>query len=306
VLVVPLLVLAMALAPFFALATGAAFLLGLTLAIVGFKRIYRVFQAKGIQDFNEQAPFILRGGLLAILTQVYYTWKMPRTLGLWFFLEVLGTAWLIAGLLIAKIIYPPLYSGQDRASEIAKDNGRINPVQDRQPHADLPEVPSITGDRDIDLALADLADEKQPANRGRGADRLAQMKPNQHRSVVARKLAEVAAGDNPFGQGEAIRALKTWATVAEIPVLIAFFEKGGLRPEAGDGLRTIGQPAEDAVANLLKHPDIGLRRDAIVLLQDIGSERSLGVLQAIADGPDRFTAEPDQADLSAIKKRTGK
>jgi hypothetical protein len=305
--VLPLLLVSLVLAPIFALATGVIFLLGFTLLVIGVKRMMVAFQAKGLRDWNDDLPFYLRGGLLVLIGQIYYTCQMPRVLGLWLFFELGGMAFLVTGVTIMSVIDPPLYPGHKPQTQAAQPAGPSMPNFPGQPPAGPgrpgPEVPRVTGDPEIDRALADLADERQPAHRGRGADRLAQMPPNQHRAVVAQKLAEVMTGANPFGRGEAARALKVWATPNEVPALVHCFREGGLRDAAGKALRTVGPPAEKQVLALLGDQDPGIRKDAIEVLKDIGTEQSLPALQAAVDSKEFFTSGPAAEAIAAIRSR---
>jgi hypothetical protein len=304
--ILPLGVVSLVLSPFWALPAAVVVFLGLALAVIGFKRIQTALTAKGFEDFNESAPFFLRGGLLVLIGQIYYTVKKPRTLGLWLFLELFGTALLISGLLIIKNVDPPPYPGYKKPEESAVAGAPV-PGAAGRPAAGpaAPEVPRVTGDPVIDQALADLQNEQQPWKRGQAADRLAQMKPNEHRAVVAQRLADVAVGTNEFGRGEAARALAVWATPAQVPALIRCFRNGGTRDSAAKALRTVGPAAEKDVIPLVDDQDFGIRTDAMDVLKDIGTERSLPALQAVVDKNDLSDIGHARDAIAAIRARAG-
>jgi hypothetical protein len=318
--IVPLALVALVLSPFFALATGGVFLLGFTLMVVGFKRIQGVYSSKGLTDLNETAPFFLRGGLLVLISQIYYTWQRPKTLGLWLFLELFGIVFLVTGLLTAKIVDPPPYpgyrppaqasaGGRPGSAPVAAGAGRYaaGPAPGASAAPAAPEVPRVTGDPEIDRALADLTDEKNPPNHSRGANRLAESRPDErYRAVVAQKLAEAAEGPVEFGRGESMKALETWATRAQVPALIRCFRNGGLRDKAARALRTVGQPAEKDVRGLLDDPDLGIREEAIGVLHDIGTEDSVPALQAVVDRNEAFTHDKARDAIATIRARAGK
>ena len=310
---VPLTMLALLLSPFFALATGAVLLLGVTFLTVGIKRTVVAYQAKGLQDFNDTMPFYLRGGLLLLISQIYHVCKFPKVLGLWFFLEMFGILLLVASGIIIEVFNPPPYPGY-KAAPLVAFAGQFPgvPGQPNGPAQQAPEVPRLTGDPEIDRALADVMDERDVSKHHWGAARLAELKPNAPgrnpaiRPVVAAKLAELAVSDSPWGRGEAVRALEVWATPNEIPALIRCFREGLLRDHAGKALRTVGAPAENEVLALVDDQDLGIRMDAIDILKDIGTQQSLPTLQRIANSNDGFTNRRARQAVAAIKARSRK
>jgi hypothetical protein len=308
--IVPLALLAILLSPFFALAAGVVMLLGVTLLTVGIKRTVVAYQSKGLRDFNDTMPFFLRGGLLLLISQIYHVCKFPRVLGLWFFLEMFGIVLLVASFIIIDVVKPPLYPGEKPAAVAGQPPGV--PGQPGGAPQPAPEVPRVTGDPEIDRALADVMDQRDVSKHHWGAARLAELKPNAPgrdpaiRPVVAAKLAELAVSDSPFGRGEAVQALQLWATPNEIPALMRCFREGGLRDRAGKALRTVGPAAEKEVLALVTDQDIGIRETAIDVLKDIGTEQSLPMLQMIADGNDGFTRRRAQDAVKAIKARARK
>jgi hypothetical protein len=297
-----------ALSPFFAVAAGVVLLLGVTLTTIGIKRTFNAYQAKGLQDFNDTAPWYMRGGLLLLISQIYHVCKYPKVLGLWFFLEWVGIALLVTGGVILDVVKPPLYPGEKPApwgpAAVAG--------QPQGPAQQAAQVPRITGDAEIDRALADVTDQRDISKHHWGAAKLAELKPNAPgrdpavRPVVAARLAELALSDSPFGRGEAVQALQLWATPKEIPALVRCFREGGLRDRAAKALIMLGPVAEKDVLPLMTDQDIGIRESAIDVLKEIGTEQSLPALQRIADGNDGFTKRRARDAVAAIRGRAGR
>jgi hypothetical protein len=306
--IVPLAAISVAMSPYFVLAAGVVLFLGVTLATIGVKRTFNAYQAKGLQDFNDAAPWYMRGGLLLLISQIYHVCKYPKVLGLWFFLEWFGVALLVTGGVILDVVKPPLYPGEKPgpwgAAAVAG--------QPQGPAQQAPPPPRITGDLEIDKALADVLNERDLSRRSFGANRLAELKPDAPgrdpavRAVVADKLANLAVSNSPFGPGEAVAALEVWATPKEVPALIQCFRKGIRRDRAARALRTVGPAAEKAVLELVTDQDVGVRMDAVEILKDIGTEQSLPTLQRLAAGNDIFTKRHARDAVAAIKARTGR
>jgi hypothetical protein len=201
--------------------------------------------------------------------------------------------------------------------------------------------PAVTNDPVLDKALADL-DSTDRFVIARAAEKLAKMQPDQHRAVVAQKLAALANSSDGFvPRSEVLRALGVWAGTNEVPVLIkcltdrdpfAFKEAckalGKLRDEravtplvrcfqdlfqrdaAGKALRDMGPMAEKEVLALLnvKGDFKGdfLHADVIRLLKDIGTQLSVPKLQAVAASNNAFTSNPAREALQAIAARGNK
>jgi S1-C subfamily serine protease len=168
---------------------------------------------------------------------------------------------------------------------------------------------ATTGDPAMDRLLLDL-EAVDGAIRKAATDRLIGMKPNQHRAVVARKLAEQLPVVEPFDREPLIRALGVWATAAEVPTLIQLLDSpethirnvtldalGKLRDEravkpvvrcfkefntrwhAEQALKALGPLAETEVLELLGQPERDLWVPAIYVLAEIGTEQSLPTLR---------------------------
>jgi hypothetical protein len=191
-------------------------------------------------------------------------------------------------------------------------------------------APKVTGDTEIDRALADLGADF-PAWQ-RATDKLSGMQPNQHRAVVAQKLAAQADSPDRSKRQAVLKALAVWATSSEVPVLIKALDDdlarhdvlnaiGKLKDErtlapvmrcfvdphsrgpAAKALRDMGPMAEKEVLAVLerKDPDF-LFQDAVDVLRDIGTQQSVPALQALAKKDGRL-AQKAQAALNAIAAR---
>jgi hypothetical protein len=93
------------------------------------------------------------------------------------------------------------------------------------------------------------------------------------------------------------------------PVMICFRD-GSTRREAAQALRELGPMAEPDVLALLDGDNLFLKRDAIDVLADIGTERSVPTLRAVAVSTDvhvsthlRGSAEKALAAIAERPKR---
>jgi HEAT repeat protein len=224
---------------------------------------------------------------------------------------------------------------RDRKDALNKDQRKDDAKKDKEePPKKLP-PPKVTGDEAIDRALQDLsaADRKNfvPA-----AQALSKMAPNQHRAVVAQKLAEQLPKSEPGNRTPLLRALGVWGTANEVPALLLMLNEkdgntknetmqalGKLRDgraaaplvqclhelstqyHAEQALRSIGPPAEKEVLTLLNQNEIKLKVIAVRLLKDMGTQQSVPALQAASRGPIEIQDGARQA-LMAIAARTKK
>jgi serine/threonine protein kinase len=203
-------------------------------------------------------------------------------------------------------------------------------------------LPSAEGDDFFQRTLAEL-DDGNVFTRRAALERLATMRPNDQREKVARKLVEVAKKGGDQGlRPLAITALGVWGSADEVPALLTVledqddggtrraalkvigrfrdartlptlircFRDGSTRGDAGLALREMGSLAEPDVLAILNEPDeihlLFLKRDAIIVLEDIGTERSVSALEgAIASRNVHYAhlREPAQKALAAIDKR---
>jgi DNA-directed RNA polymerase subunit RPC12/RpoP/uncharacterized membrane protein YqaE (UPF0057 family) len=294
---------------FSVLIAGSLFLIGLAIGAIGIKRMIHAIKKKKLHDFFEEAPFYVRssgiGGWLVIYTHIYHTCQMPRTLGLWLFMEGLATLLLSISVVICTAFEPPLYPGWRPQTH----NPPRNASQANAPAIVQPEAPRVTGDPQVDRALMELAD-KDGMIRSRAAERLGVMRPNDaSRAVVARKLAEVTLGPNEVGRGEAARALAEWACPEVVPELLRVFRQAGpLREAAARGLRKVGAPAEKDVLALAvdTQVDSGVRSEAVEVLRDIGTLASIPTLQKMVDQHEPFVDLRARTAILAIKSRNKK
>jgi HEAT repeat protein len=165
------------------------------------------------------------------------------------------------------------------------------------------------------------------------ADRLGKATPlESRRAEVAGVLDELAKGNDNFMRHKATKALVFWATPAQLPTLIQLLQTGdnlvkdyalyavapfkdekaaaaaagllgefGLRTKAAACLKVMGPVAEKAVVPYLKHQQVWARQEAVKVLAEIGTKRSIPALKALAI--DRSVAADAAAAIQAIQKR---
>ncbi len=268
------------LAPFYKIASQMTALAGTVVVIVAIVFVYRRGKAKGLNEELDAVPFYLRGGGSVFFYQVKFAFQFPRVLACWVFLEIFGIAVLVTG----GVIF-------ENTNWAAKEN----PVKAPPPKV----VEKVSGDSQLDKLLFDLED---PGKSQGAANKLAGMKPDEHQAEVAARLAKLTTADtNNFVRKAAIKALGVWATPMEVPALVRCFGDFGARSEAAAALRTVGPEAEDAVLPLLKRREVV--QDAIGVLKDIGTQKSVPDLQEIA-ATNGFLADPAREALAAIMARS--
>lgn len=217
----------------------------------------------------------------------------------------------------------------------APDN---EPVQDPAPnHAPEPTSPArrpaLTA-AGLDAALSELATD-DPLKVQSAARRLARAAPGERQAEVARALEARLKDEDQFNRQEAARALAVWCDEDSLPALVAalddeFFtvpwaaieglgrlriagaaaplvallKSGKHRDESRQALIQIGPAAEDEVAALLDADEPPLRETACEILESIGTDHSLDLLQQRVEGDDNARVErAARAAIEAIKSR---
>jgi serine/threonine protein kinase len=178
-------------------------------------------------------------------------------------------------------------------------------------HATQPvyQAPKADEDPYFQSVRADL-DSRDYFTRKTALERLVTMKPNDQRADIARKLVELTASDEVFHRRLAVAALGMWGSKDEIPALlramahkdpmtrgealkvigrfrdpktipavIQGFRENSTRADAGQALRQLGTMAEPDVRALLTEDNVFLKRDAILVLKDIGTDASAPAIQ---------------------------
>src|SRR5262245_4115207 len=177
-----------------------------------------------------------------------------------------------------------------------------------------PEVPRAEEDPFFQRIRAEI-DDANVITRRDALERLATMQPNNQRAEVAKKLVELTEIDSPHIRRPAVKALGTWGSAAEVPALLNAMEHNDVftrgealkviarfrdpqdvapvirsfrdfqtRADADKALRELGTMAEGDVLALLREQDVFLKRDAMKVLADIGTQASVPALQAaVAD-----------------------
>ncbi len=232
--------------------------------------------------------------------------------------------------------FPPVQMGDPFKKDI-NDPFKKDVFDDPRPKNEQPAPAALTGDPAVDAALSALAGVDYAAAQN-AAEFFVNTPPNQHRAAVAKQLAEMALNPKLIRRMEIARALGAWATPAEVPALIqiatdkgnpfsrkeaidalgklrderavqplvACFQDFGTRGAAEKALRAMGPIAEPGVLPLLNGNDNLQKQAVIKLLKDIGTQRSVPALQAIAFGNFPFLRMPAQEALNAIALRMKK
>lgn len=235
---------------------------------------------------------------------------------------------------------PPDSAGPERPD--AKPPG-AKPLDAKPPGPVPPEpLPRAEDDVFFQKTFAEL-DDSRFFTRKAALERLVTMKPNDQRAKVARKLVELTKNEPRF-RTLAVTALGVWGSEDEVPALLAvvedpadvwarkealkvigrfksaralpavmrcFRDDPSLRAEAGQALREMGPMAEQAVLDVLNEPAdvrvVFLKRDAIGVLADIGTEKSVPAMRKALTSSDTHEAfhlrEPAQKAMDAIDKR---
>jgi hypothetical protein len=283
--------------------------------------------------------------LLWTVAQLGCATERPKKLLPWFGVQFCCIAALVLGLVTAAV-RDRIGRNVPRPGPPIANQGNVNPPpQTNQPvggkdgkpkgNATPAEAPKVTGDKALDRLLADLGGKDSPAVQ-KAAKRLAAMKPDKHRPVVAKKIGEVLLATEVYNRTEVIRALAVWATLEEIPVFVQllsdkdintrnevlrvigkFRDERTVRPVVGcfvefttryhgeQALKDLGPIAEKEVLALLNNPDKNLWVPAIRILKEIGTEQSIPELQKASTG-DITTQYPAKEAIKAIQARGGK
>ena len=186
---------------------------------------------------------------------------------------------------------------------------RPSPPKVPRPHGTAGEPPSQD---EIDAALQQLgAADGFQVRAALGV--LSRANPQEPNEKVTRLIEGLLSSSDGFTRNSAAEALKTWRTQKSLPVLIAALDDEsfvvrhtaiqilGTLPDAKaaeaivrvyeknkikayHGLVAMGSVAEPAVHRLAQHPTWGFRGDACKILGEIGTAKSLSLLQKLATG----------------------
>ncbi|MBO0699815.1 MAG: protein kinase [Zavarzinella sp.] len=224
--------------------------------------------------------------------------------------------------------------GQDPQSQGLQGRATQSPPAPRP-------VPPIGGDAYFQSVWADLHSDDL-RTRMTAVDHFTTMQPNDQRATVIPRLVELTGEENPFIRRPAIKALRAWGTKDEVPVLmrllnhkdpftrsealkaighfrdprtlepvIQCFRDNSTRRDARDALREMGPMAEPPLIDILNEPPhvfiVGLKKEAIDLLGEIGTEKSVPTLQKLLASRDfhekASLPEAIQKALAAINLR---
>jgi hypothetical protein len=286
---------------------------------------------------------------LWFVAQVNCALHRPRAIIPCFGVQAYGVFLLLAASVVAGLSMPRWNGNQALLQPLGPRN-RPNPANPALPANNPPAgrpgqgaappqeanapPPRVTGDAALDQALADLGHRDGSVARA-AAQRLADTTLNEHRPVVAKKLAEQLRTAEVYRRAAFIQALGVLATADEVPALIEMLSAedintrhealkvlGKLRDEraaapmvrcwldfptqwhAERALRDMGPAAEKEVLALVKHPEPLRAEAAVRLLGDIGTQASVPTLEAVSrDNPRlRDTARRALAAIAARSK----
>jgi hypothetical protein len=192
---------------------------------------------------------------------------------------------------------------------------------------------SIAEEQKIEACLQAMAS-RDPGRREEGARQLRTLAPTHRRDEVARALGALLFDGHPQVQMPAILALEKWARAEDIPLLIkaighpkreihmevckiigTFKDERTIKPLMKSfpyadtrlgvmtAFRKMGPMVENELIPYLKSQELDLCRDTINVLKDIGTQRSVPALRALASGRNVVLRDASREALSAITAR---
>jgi hypothetical protein len=259
--------------------------------------------------------------------------RLKREAGSW-------RAWWVAGLAFSITVSVPLLVWgltlllvRERGADVPQPQGQLGQGQQNQGQAPQPRG-------EMDPFLKKLRAELDVANvftRRDALTRLATMQPTKHRAEIAEKLVELTENDSPHIRRPAVVALGVWGSANDVPALIKAMEHDDpftrrealkvigrfrdpqtlapvircfrdflTRADADTALREMGGMAEKDVLALLKENDVFLRKAAIEVLTDIGTDASVPALKEAVASTNihhQRLLEPARQALAAIAAR---
>lgn len=196
-------------------------------------------------------------------------------------------------------------------------------------------APRITGDVALDQLLDDF-NSKDSNTRAAAVKTFKDMKPNEHRAAVSKRLLEVAKTGDVSTRHTVLDLMKTLATKEDTPALIGFLNDqdvharnltlqalGEVRDERAvpamlqtlvslptqwhseQALRKLGPAAEPGLLNAVNDKDIRVKNAAVRELGQVGTVRSVPTLQALIQQDITVRVAAQQA-LGAIVARANK
>jgi hypothetical protein len=327
---------------------------GIVMIIAGFVMAWIAAKKAGVGTVDELPWILQRMPIVHLFYQFKYAVQLPKEAGQWVFLEFVGLGIAIACGIIGSDRAPhndpfahnppfqevperPLpFKDRDDGPGPGPFNPPINPPPVNPPPQQAAKV--FTGDAIIDQSLTDL-ESAQWIIAQEGARNRAKMPANQHRAIVAQKLAAQLNRPDPDTLLAVVQALNVWATPEEVPALanfiqerrlgaerkaafevlvklrddrgipavVRFFRDNPFSPDAAMGVRAFGPAAEnDVLALLNESKNSTAKREMIKILRDIGTEKSLAVLQPMTTATSPTVRTVAQEAVTSINARIKK
>jgi prepilin-type processing-associated H-X9-DG protein len=111
------------------------------------------------------------------------------------------------------------------------------------------------------------------------------------------------AVDENFMRENALRQLGKFGNGQAAEAVAKNLTNSRLRGTAGQALTAMGAVAEDAVVPYLQNEDTAVQREACVVLRSIGTSKSVGALQPLAESRNAGVKRAAQGALEAIQGR---
>jgi HEAT repeat protein len=111
------------------------------------------------------------------------------------------------------------------------------------------------------------------------------------------------AADENFMRENALRQLGKFADAQAAEAVAKHLTNSRMRGTAGQALTAMGAMAEDAVVPYLQNEDTAVQREACVVLRSIGTSKSVGALQPLAESRNAGVKRAAQGAIEAIQGR---
>ncbi len=314
------------LAPFSGYATALSMVIGAFLMVFAAIVIYLIYRkTPGLMEerFRRDADEQLIPAA-TLLDSIFCAFSRPRLLGAWVTLQYLGLLMVTMGI-IGMTVFKRLEEGLG-----ANPPGQNQPQQPPPQPPQQPQQPKEDDETVINKAIAAI---DKNENDWVAFSKLTDVKPNQRRAEVVRKMATLTTnGQDGITRVKAAELLALWATpddletlhgllahkelgvrlailagvrrlhdLRSIPVLVTYFVEWR---DARTALIEFGPAAEPALLPYLTpQTDRSQLEPALAIINKIGTEKSVPQLEVLAKLDDPFRVNPAKEALMAINER---